>query len=75
MTFLAGPIFDGTANVNNIAAGIPVLADGALAVWMTPKPQSFVVGTRFSDCEHGFLYVDEESTVSLPIGATVKAEQ
>jgi hypothetical protein len=94
MTLLAGRIFDGTANVNNIAAvdgsspvtavespkfvaaGMPVLANVALAVPMTPQPQGFVVGTRLSDwVEHGFLYVDEESKVRLPIGATVKAEQ
>jgi hypothetical protein len=59
-----------------LAAGMPVFAKIALAVPMTPKPQGFVVGARFSDwVEHGFLYVDEESKVSLPNGATVKAEQ
>jgi hypothetical protein len=60
-----------------VAAGMPVLvANVALAVPMTPKPQGFGLGTKFSDwVEHGFLYVDEESKVSLPIGATVKAEQ
>jgi hypothetical protein len=59
-----------------VAAGMPVPANVALAVPMTPKPQGFGLGTKFSDwVEHGFLYVDEESKVSLPIGATVKAEQ
>jgi hypothetical protein len=91
MTLLAGPIFDGTANMNNIAAvggsfyvtavesphlvtmGRPVLGGVALAVPMT---QGFVVGTKFSDwVEPGFLYVDEESRMSMPIGATVEAEQ
>jgi hypothetical protein len=94
MTLLAGPIFDGAANMNNMAAiggsfhvtaaesphlvtmGRPVLGDVALAVPMTPRPQGFVVGTKVSDwVEPGFLYVDEESKMSLPIGATVKAEQ
>jgi hypothetical protein len=93
-SLLAGPIFDGTAHVNNIAAvcgtshltavraphlvtqGMPVLADVALAVSMTPKPQSFVVGTKFSAwVARGFLYVDEESEMSPPIMATVTAVQ
>jgi hypothetical protein len=76
MTLFAGSIFDGTANVNNIAAGTPILADVALAVPMTSKPQGFGVGTNFWDwVEYGFRYADEESTVSLPVGATVRAEQ
>jgi hypothetical protein len=93
-SLLAGPSFDGTAHVNNIAAvcgtshlttvgaphlvtqGMPVLADVALAVPMTPKPQGFVVGTKFSAwVARGFLYVDEESEMSPPIRVTVKAEQ
>jgi hypothetical protein len=93
-SLLVGPIFDGTAHVNNIAAvcgtsrlttvwaphlvtqGMPVLADVALAVPMTPKPQGFVVGTKFSAwVARGFLYVDEESEMSPPIRVTVKAEQ
>jgi hypothetical protein len=54
-----------------VTMGMPVLGDVALAVPMTPKPEGFVVGT----VEHGFLHVDEESKMSLPIRATVKAEQ
>jgi hypothetical protein len=84
-SLLAGPILDGTAHVNNIAAvcgtshltavraphlvttGKPVLADLALAVPLTPKPQGFVVGTKFSAwVARGFLYVDEESELSPP---------
>ena len=58
-----------------VAAGTPV-ANVALAFPMTPKPQGFVVGTKFSDwVEHDFLHVDEESKVSLPIRATIKAWQ
>jgi hypothetical protein len=54
----------------------PVLGDVVLAVLMTPKPEGFVVGTRFSGwVEPGFLYVDEGSKMSLPMWATVKAEQ
>jgi len=93
-SLLAGPVSDGTAHVNNIAAvcgtshlatvvaprlvtmGMPVLADVALAVPMTPKPQGFVVGTKFSAwVARGFLYVDEESELSPPIMATVTAVQ
>jgi hypothetical protein len=93
-SLLAGPVFDGTAHVNNIAAvcgtshltavgaphlvtlGKPVLADVALAVPMTPKPQGFVVGTKFSAwVARGFLFVDEESEMSPPITATVTAVQ
>jgi len=56
--------------------GMPVLADVALAVPMTPKPQGFVVGTKFSAwVARGFLYVDEESELSPPIMATVTAVQ
>jgi hypothetical protein len=53
MTLLAGPIFDGTAKFNNIAA----------------------LGEGTHEAECGFVYLDEESKMSLPIGATVKAEQ
>jgi len=93
-SLLAGPSFDGTANVSNIAAicgtsrlaavvaprfvteGKPALADLALAVPMTPKPQNFVVGTKFSAwVARGVLYVDEESELSPPITATVTAVQ
>ena len=93
-SLLAGPSFDGTAHVNNIAAvcgtshltvvraprfvatGKPVLADVALAVPLKPKPQGFVVGTKFSAwIARGFLYVDEESELSPPIVATVTAVQ
>jgi hypothetical protein len=43
---------------------------------MTPKPQSFVVGTKFSAwVARGVLYVDEESEMSPPITATVTAVQ
>jgi hypothetical protein len=59
-----------------VTMGMPVLGEVALAVPMTPKPQGFVVGTKFSDwVEHDFLHVDEESKVSLPITATIKAWQ
>lgn len=93
-SLLAGPSFDGTAHVGNIAAicgtsrlavvvapqlvtdGKGALADVALAVPMTPKPQSFVVGTKFSAwVARGVLYVDEESEMSPPITATVTAVQ
>ena len=59
-----------------VTTGVPVLADIALAVPMTPKPQGFVVGTKFSAwVARGFLYVDEESEMSPPIVATVTAVQ
>jgi hypothetical protein len=59
-----------------VTMGTPVLGDVALVVLMTPKPEGFVVGTKFSDwAEHGFLHVDEGSQMSLPLWATVKAEQ
>ena len=93
-SLLAGPVFDGTAHVNNIAAvcgtsrltvvraprlvaaGKPVLADIALAVPLKPKPQGFVVGTKFSAwVARGFLFVDEESELSPPVTATVTAVQ
>jgi len=93
-SLLAGPSFEGTAHVNNVAAvcgtshlaavaaprlvtrGRSILADLALAVPMTPKPQGFVVGTKFSAwVARGFLYVDEESEMSPPIMATVTAIQ
>jgi hypothetical protein len=88
MTLLAGPIFDGTAHVNNIVAlrgtshltivrgphlvtrGMPVLADVALAVPMTPKPRGFVVGLTW--VERGFFYDDEDSEMSPAIMATVR---
>jgi hypothetical protein len=91
-SLLAGPSFDGTAHVNNIAAvcgsshlaavtaphlvttGMPVLPDIALAVPMKPKPQGFVVGTKFSAwLARGFIYIDEESEMSPPITAMVTA--
>ena len=57
-----------------VTTGTPVLADIALAVPMTPKPQGFVVGTKFSAwVARGFLYVDEESEMSPPITAMVTA--
>jgi hypothetical protein len=59
-----------------VTIGRPVLADIALAVPMTPKPQGFVVGMTFSAwVARGFLYVDEESEMSPPITATVTAVQ
>ena len=94
VSLLAGPGFDGTADVNNIAAvcgtshltvvaaphlvaaGKRVLADIALAVPLTPKPQGFTVGTKFSAwIARGVLYVDEESELSPPVTATVTAVQ
>jgi hypothetical protein len=89
MTLIAGPIFDGTANVTNIAAvcgmshlravGPPhVVTMGmpVVAVPMTPGPQGFVVGTKSSHwVEHGFLYLDDESEMSPSIVATVTAVQ
>lgn len=72
----------GTSHLAAVAAphlvtmGKPVLADVALAVPMTPKPQGFVVGTKFSAwVARGFLYIDEESEMSPPIIATVTAVQ
>jgi hypothetical protein len=59
-----------------VTEGKSALADVALAVPMTPKPQSFVVGTKFSAwVARGVLYVDEESEMSPPITATVTAVQ
>ena len=89
MTLIAGPIFDGTAYVNNIAAvggtshvtaaGAPHLVTvgmPVLVVPMTPGPQGFVVGTKSSHwVEHAFLHVDDESEMSLSIVATVTAVQ
>ncbi len=72
----------GTSHLAGVAApplvtrGRSVLADLALAVPMTPKPQGFVVGTKFSAwVARGFFYIDEESELSPPIMATVTAVQ
>jgi hypothetical protein len=80
MTLLAGPILEGTASVNNIAAvggSSHVTAVGAPhAVPMMPKLQGLVVGAKVSDwVEHSFLYVKEEKKMSPTIRVTIKAEQ
>ena len=57
-----------------VTEGKTALADVALAVPVMPKPQSFIVGTKFSAwVARGVLYVDEEREMLPPVVATVTA--